>query len=150
MTLAESAGRRSIDPRFPFRVTDRTSRGSASSNWLLAVLAVGVVVACGGPRRETATWRHVTAPNGGPAAWITCTRQQGHCFELAGKLCPYGYSVLRDDGTFVGESGQADLRRNSVEIDTRKKYEGHLFVQCRYPPGVVPSPASPPYATSPR
>ena len=130
MASGESADRCSSDPRFALRAKDRTPWTSTGSRWLVPVLAVGVVVACGGPRRETATWRQVTAPNGGPAAWITCTRQQGYCFELAGKLCPYGYSVLRDDGTFVGESGQADLRRNSVEIDTRKKYEGHLFVQC--------------------
>lgn len=105
------------------------SQGSVS----MGLLSLALAVSCGGSRPQPTTWRNVTAPNGQPAAWITCTRNQGDCFEMAGKLCPHGYAVLRDDGTFVGESGQAELRRQTVEVETKKKYEGHLFVQCRAP-----------------
>ena len=38
--------------------------------------------------------RNVTGPDGSPMLHVACGKDQGACFELAGRGCPYGYKVF--------------------------------------------------------
>jgi hypothetical protein len=52
--------------------------------------ALGLLVACS---REPHA-RSVIGPDGSPMLHVACGRDQGACFELAGRGCPYGYKVF--------------------------------------------------------
>lgn len=45
--------------------------------------------------RQKLEYTIVTAPNGYPAAYLTCHRRPQECFRRAGEICPYGYSIFR-------------------------------------------------------
>lgn len=53
-------------------------------------VALALLVACGGQPQA----RNVTGPDGSPMLHVTCGRDQGACFELAGRGCPNGYKVF--------------------------------------------------------
>ncbi len=38
--------------------------------------------------------RNVIGPDGRPSLHVACGANQGACFELAGKSCPYGYDFV--------------------------------------------------------
>jgi hypothetical protein len=57
---------------------------------LLTLCALGLVLGC---TREPHA-RSVTGPDGSAMLHVACGRDQGACFELAGRGCPYGYKVF--------------------------------------------------------
>ena len=63
---------------------------SRSPTLLCALWALGLVVGCS---REPHA-RSVTGPDGSAMLHVACGRDQGACFELAGRGCPYGYKVF--------------------------------------------------------
>jgi hypothetical protein len=148
-TLASMCTGISCQPAAPFAVaiaviqalcSGQTSSAFRCTLWLMPrLLEAGVIVAalvlsaCGGGRAPTVWYKIVTAPNGFPAAWITCKGNQGDCYQLAGSICKYGYDVLRDDGSSVGADERAYEQRGEVRVESQRRYEGNLFVQCKAP-----------------
>lgn len=57
---------------------------------LVALAAIGLAFGCSlEPRART-----VTGPDGSPMMHVACGKDQGACFELAGRGCPHGYKVF--------------------------------------------------------
>lgn len=76
----------------------------------------------------------VNSPNGTPAAYISCKRNQGDCFRIAGEVCPHGYDILREDGDrYTNVSGYAMATQSGgfALAKTEREFNGNLFIQCR-------------------
>ena len=63
---------------------------SHSPTLLRALCALGLLLGCS---REPHA-RSVTGPDGSAMLHVACGRDQGACFELAGRGCPHGYKVF--------------------------------------------------------
>src|SRR5580692_8106958 len=97
--------------------------------WLLAGVACFVALGC-----AQASWETIQGPNG-PAANITCRRDQSACYEAAGRACPHGYNILTQGGqagTFVNVNQYGGY---AVPV-----YRGNLLIECKAVAPVVVAP----------
>ena len=75
------------------------------------------------------SWEHTVSPSGRPAFILECSRT-AWCIELAGDLCPRGYTVLQA-GSEHDYDPQAQVRQN-VGASIAKTWPAYMGHDVRY------------------
>ncbi len=105
----------------------------------LAHIAVALAVALCSWGCRSAVARPITTPSGAPGYAIECKRNQTHCFEMAGQVCPSGYQVLEDARDTEGVQVTSSTL-TGVNVD--KKFGGQLMIVCNGDTAADPAAAS--------
>lgn len=71
------------------------------------------------------------APDGTPAAHVTCYEDESNCMDEAQRACPQGYVVLdRNSQTgMIAETQMGPFRRATTVAEPT--YRGAMLIQCR-------------------
>jgi len=76
-----------------------------------------------------ASYRTVMAPDGQPAMYVKCSRDEARCLDAAASACPTGYDVLSDDrGDVSGVKVSESSRGYKAKVKPAKG--GFIMIRC--------------------
>jgi len=71
----------------------------------------------------------VMAPDGKPAMYVKCSRDEAKCLDAAASACPIGYDVLADDRGGVA-SVKVSESSGGYKAKVKPASRGFIMIRC--------------------